>query len=473
MAPAATLDWSEPCQHWRYPKFCPSGQQKHERAKSAMELSSKEANTAYKKFCKFLRRLKNKKHRDGNKVTAVVATPGAGPDRPQEISYTDTKVIGNGSFGVVYLAKLCDTEELVAIKKVLQDKRFKNRELQIMRRLEHCNIVKLKYFFYSSGDKNILNATNAVFHVDKDEVYLNLVLEYIPETVYKVARHYNKSKQTIPINFIKLYMYQLFRSLAYIHSLGICHRDIKPQNLLLDPESGVLKLCDFGSAKHLVKGEPNVSYICSRYYRAPELIFGAIDYTTKIDVWSAGCVVAELLLGQPIFPGDSGVDQLVEIIKVLGTPTRDQIREMNPNYTEFKFPQIKAHPWQKFMLQRMSGLKCSMEHQKIRVFRARTPSEAMELVAGLLEYTPSGRITPLEACAHPFFDELREQGTRLPNGRELPPLFNFTEYELRIQPALNSILKPKYMQTSENSGSQSEPVAGSSDENTREREENE
>lgn len=85
--------------------------------------------------------------------------------------------------------------------------------------------------------------------------------------------------------FFQLYMYQLFRSLAYIHSLGICHRDIKPQNLLLDPESGVLKLCDFGSAKHLVKGEPNVSYICSRYYRAPELIFGAIDYTTKIGMF--------------------------------------------------------------------------------------------------------------------------------------------------------------------------------------------
>ncbi|XP_015436375.1 PREDICTED: glycogen synthase kinase-3 beta-like isoform X2 [Dufourea novaeangliae] len=372
--------------------------------------------------------------KDGSKVTTVVATPGAGPDRPQEVAYTDTKVIGNGSFGVVYQAKLCDTGEMVAIKKVLQDKRFKNRELQIMRRLEHCNIVKLKYFFYSSGDK-------------KDEVYLNLVLEYIPETVYKVARHYNKSKQTIPISFIKLYMYQLFRSLAYIHSLGICHRDIKPQNLLLDPETGVLKLCDFGSAKHLIKGEPNVSYICSRYYRAPELIFGAIDYTTKIDVWSAGCVLAELLLGQPIFPGDSGVDQLVEIIKVLGTPTRDQIREMNPNYTEFKFPQIKSHPWQK-------------------VFRARTPPEAMELVARLLEYTPSLRMTPLQACAHSFFNELREQGTRLPNGRELPPLFDFTEQELRIQPALNSVLIPKYMQSSDNPGGQSEATsaaAGASD----------
>lgn len=91
-------------------------------------------------------------------------------------------------------------------------------------------------------------------------------------------------------------------------------------------------------------------------HRAPELIFGAIDYTTKIDVWSAGCVLAELLLGQPIFPGDSGVDQLVEIIKVLGTPTREQIREMNPNYTEFKFPQIKSHPWQQVSHHYLSGV---------------------------------------------------------------------------------------------------------------------
>jgi glycogen synthase kinase 3 beta len=86
----------------------------------------------------------------------------------------------------------------------------------------------------------------------------------------------------MPILQVKLYMYQLLRSLAYIHSVGICHRDIKPQNLLLNPSTGVLKLCDFGSAKILVGGEPNVSYICSRYYRAPELIFGATNYTTNI-----------------------------------------------------------------------------------------------------------------------------------------------------------------------------------------------
>jgi glycogen synthase kinase 3 beta len=199
-------------------------------------------------------------------------------------------------------------------------------------------------------------------------VYLNLVLEYVPETVYRASRHYAKVKQPMPMLQIKLYMYQLLRSLAYIHSVGICHRDIKPQNLLLNPATGVLKLCDFGSAKILVAGEPNVSYICSRYYRAPELIFGATNYTTSIgkdprlalratcanhanvptlDIWSTGCVMAELMLGQPLFPGESGIDQLVEIIKVLGTPSRDQIKTMNPNYMEHKFPQIKPHPFSK------------------------------------------------------------------------------------------------------------------------------
>uniref|UniRef100_A0A8C1ZH46 [tau protein] kinase n=1 Tax=Cyprinus carpio TaxID=7962 RepID=A0A8C1ZH46_CYPCA len=361
--------------------------------------------------------------RDSGKVTTVVATPGQGPDRPQEVSYTDIKVIGNGSFGVVYQARLIDSQEWVAIKKVLQDKRFKNRELQIMRKLDHCNIVRLRYFFYCSGEK-------------KDEVYLNLLLDYVPETVYRVARHFSKAKTIIPIFYVKVYMYQLFRSLAYIHSQGVCHRDIKPQNLLVDPETAVLKLCDFGSAKQLVRGEPNVSYICSRYYRAPELIFGATDYTSNIDIWSAGCVLAELLLGQPIFPGDSGVDQLVEIIKILGTPTREQIREMNPNYTEFKFPQIKAHPWTK-------------------VFKPRTPPEAIALCSRLLEYTPVTRLSPLQACAHAFFDELRQPGTRLPSGRELPPLFNFTSTELMIQPQLNPSLIPPH--------ARAQTVASSSD----------
>ncbi len=231
------------------------------------------------------------------------------------MQYTQCKIVGNGSFGVVFQTKLSPSGEDAAIKRVLQDKRFKvcsthpvqegeepcecdivdnfqNRELQIMRIVRHPNIVELKAFYYSNGDRvrdldNLMGVQTALIAAQKDEVYLNLVLEFVPETVYRASRHFNKMKAVMPILEVKLFIYQLFRSLAYIHSQGICHRDIKPQNLLLEPSTGVLKLCDFGSAKILVENEPNVSYICSRYYRAPELIFGATNYTTKIGMLSS------------------------------------------------------------------------------------------------------------------------------------------------------------------------------------------
>ncbi|KAM0700033.1 hypothetical protein Q7P36_000244 [Cladosporium allicinum] len=355
----------------------------------------------------------------------------------KEMQYTQCKIVGNGSFGVVFQTKLSPSGEDAAIKRVLQDKRFKNRELQIMRIVRHPNIVELKAFYYSNGDRvrdtdALMGVQTALMAAQKDEVYLNLVLEFVPETVYRASRHFNKLKTTMPILEVKLYIYQLFRSLAYIHSQGICHRDIKPQNLLLDPNSGILKLCDFGSAKILVENEPNVSYICSRYYRAPELIFGATNYTTKIDVWSTGCVMAELMLGQPLFPGESGIDQLVEIIKVLGTPTRDQIRTMNPNYMEHKFPQIKPHPFNK-------------------VFRKADPN-AIDLISKLLEYTPTQRLSAIEAMVHPFFDELRDPNLKLPDSRhangapkDMPNLFEFSHHELSIAPNLNHRLVPEHL----------------------------
>jgi glycogen synthase kinase 3 beta len=347
-------------------------------------------------------------------TSASSTTPASPTD--QTISYSAERIIGNGSFGVVFQAAVVETGEIVAIKKVLQDKRFKNRELQIMRQLvkdPHSNIVALKHCFYSQGEK-------------PDELYLNLVLEYVPETVYSISRQHSKAKIALPLLYVKLYLYQLSRALSHIHSLGICHRDIKPQNLLVNPESQQLKLCDFGSAKALVKGEPNVAYICSRYYRAPELIFGSTDYTTAIDVWSQGCVGAELLLGQPLFPGDSGVDQLVEIIKVLGTPTREEISSMNSNYTEFKFPQIKACQWRK-------------------VFRSKTPEDAMDFIASTLAYAPERRVKPLEGCAHAFFDELRNPKTKLPTGKALPPLFDFTQHELDSSPEVLDQLIPNHL----------------------------
>lgn len=115
----------------------------------------------------------------------------------------------------------------------------------------------------------------------------------------------------------------MFRSLIYLKKINIAHRDIKPQNILVNEEKLKLVICDFGSAKQLKVGEPNIAYICSRCYRAPELIFGNTEYTTQIDMWSTGCVLAEMFLNRPIFQGDSNIDQLVEIIKVLGCPSNN------------------------------------------------------------------------------------------------------------------------------------------------------
>ncbi|ETN78169.1 kinase domain protein, partial [Necator americanus] len=339
-------------------------------------------------------------------VTCVKVKPGySNSNKDIEIRYIDTKVIGSGSFGMVYSAKLYDSNENVAIKKVYQDKRFKNRELQIMRRLEHPNIVRLMYYYYSADNTN--------------EEYLYLVLEFFPKTLHQIIKSYAQTGHVLDLFTIKLYMFQLFRGLAFMGSLNICHRDVKPHNLLVNPERGTLRICDFGSAKVINSEDTNVSYICSRYYRAPELIFGAVSYTTKIDVWSAGTVMAELLLGKPLFPGDSAVDQLVEIMKVLGSPSKEEIFAMNQNYKEFKFPNVKPIPWE-------------------RLFKGKSLHKAVSLLNTVLRYDPSARSYAIEALAHPFFDELRDPDLEeMPNGKLMPRLFDWLEREVNIRPDLN------------------------------------
>jgi len=271
-----------------------------------------------------------------------------------------------------------------------------------MKIVKHINIVSLKECFYSSG-KNA------------DEVYLNLILEYIPEPLSRFTHNFRKASQFVPLIYVKLFTFQLAKALNYIHRIEICHRDIKPQNVLIDPETGVLKLCDFGSAKQLVIGEPNVSYICSRYYRAPELIFGATYYTTSIDIWSLGCVFGEMLLGTPLFPGSSSSEQLLEIIKILGTPSDNEILAMNRDCQEFKFPLVASTPWAKV-------LECRKDD---------VLDDGCDLISMYLKYDPKKRISLLQSLAHPFFDDLRNPETRLPNNAKLPAdLFVFTDLEL-------------------------------------------
>jgi glycogen synthase kinase 3 beta len=156
--------------------------------------------------------------------------------------------------------------------------------------------------------------------------------------LYSLIRQFGKRGLTTMD--IKLLSFQIFRGLNSIHQMGIAHRDIKPHNILYRGKKAAI--CDFGSAKILTH-EPNLPYICSRCYRAPELIFGATHYTAMIDIWSVGCILLEMIQGCPLFMGESSIDHLIEIIKVLGTPTKSQVIDMNPNYdlNDYKFPKVK------------------------------------------------------------------------------------------------------------------------------------
>ena len=137
------------------------------------------------------------------------------------MTYNANKVTGKGTFGMLYRAAVGETGEIVAIKKVLQDRRRKNCKLQIMKELNHTNVIGLRHAFYITDNR-------------LDDVYLNIVMDFVPEIIYRVVKHYKRMHPQVPALLIKLYSYQLMRTLAYIHARGITHCDIKPQNVLAD-----------------------------------------------------------------------------------------------------------------------------------------------------------------------------------------------------------------------------------------------
>ncbi|CAM9556858.1 unnamed protein product, partial [Chrysoparadoxa australica] len=203
-------------------------------------------------------------------------------------------VVGEGAYGVVLRCRNKETSDVVAVKKFKESedddivRKTTLREVKVLRMLRHPNIVSLKEAFRRKGK-------------------LYLVFEYVERNLLEVLED----------NPDGMYIFQLCQAIDFCHSHDVVHRDIKPENLLVNCKTNELKLCDFGFARVVNHAHQELTdYVATRWYRAPELLLGSTMYTRSVDIWAIGCIMGELVDGQPLFPGESEIDQLYIIQRI-------------------------------------------------------------------------------------------------------------------------------------------------------------
>ncbi|XP_062324057.1 MAPK/MAK/MRK overlapping kinase-like [Osmerus eperlanus] len=286
--------------------------------------------------------------------------------------YRTIKKIGEGTYAVVVKAKSLEDGKCYACKTLKHTLRSWNhvynlREVQALRRL--------------GSHPNLLQLHDILFDLETGSV--SLVFELMEMNIFELikARQY-----PMPESKIQNYMYQLCKSLHHLHSNGIFHRDVKPENILI--KHNTLKLGDFGSCNSLYAGPPYTEYISTRWYRAPECLLTDGHYSHKMDLWSAGCVFYEILTFRPLFPGSSELDQVSKIHDVLGTPKPAVLRKFKPyRKVAFNFTKRKGRGLSALIPQ------CS--------------ETSMSLLRRMLQYDPEERISSRAALQHLWFREQR------------------------------------------------------------------
>ncbi|CAD5235055.1 unnamed protein product [Bursaphelenchus xylophilus] len=302
-------------------------------------------------------------------MTTTLPSKLSGKDR-----YESVKHLGEGQFANVYLAKDLETGEYVAIKKIKLGGREEARdgvnrtalrEIKLLQELRHDNIITLRNVF---SRKNNIQLVFDFMETDLEQLLKN-------GSVILMGSH------------VKNMVMQMLLGVEFLHMHFILHRDLKPNNLLIN-SAGRMKVTDFGLARFF--GSPTREYthqVVTRWYRCPELLFGARAYGVGVDMWAVGCIIAELLLRVPLFQGDSDLDQLVKIFTVMGVPTDNDWakRKSLPDYIEIK----PANPIP----------------VDLRSLFTAASDNLLELMRGCLRFDPLKRLTATEALNSAYFRE--------------------------------------------------------------------
>mmetsp|Transcript_15441 Transcript_15441/g.23141 ORF Transcript_15441/g.23141 Transcript_15441/m.23141 type:complete len:330 (+) Transcript_15441:24-1013(+) len=289
--------------------------------------------------------------------------------------YLFREKIGEGTYGVVYKAEDTETGKLVALKKIRLSTSAEGvpstaiREISLLKEASnHAAVVKLL---------DVMHVNNKLW----------LVFEFLDKDLKAYLDELVEAEKTLDKFVLKHFLYQLVSGIAFCHARRILHRDLKPQNLLIDIKTGALKLADFGLARAFgVPVRPYTHEVITLWYRPPEILLGARQYSTPADVWSIGCIFAEMAMAKPLFPGDSEIDQLYKIFKKLGTPNEQSW----PGVTKLENYNTLFPQWGETIDRKMSRYLGTL---------------GLDLLKRMLEYSPAKRISAMAALKHPYFND--------------------------------------------------------------------